>query len=54
MTTITDRPVEPPGNDDTTRGDQVLGAVAGLVFVVCALVWLTVMLWLTCTGRGIG
>lgn len=53
MTTITDRPVEPPG-DNTTRGDQVLGALAGLVFVVAALVWLTVMLWLTCTGRGIG
>lgn len=50
MTTITDRPVEPPGND-TTRGDQVLGAIGGLVFVLCALGWMAYMLWYTIAGR---
>ena len=43
MTTITDRPDTQPGND-TTRGDQVLGAIGGLIFVLCALGWMAHML----------
>ena len=38
-------------NEDTTRGDQVIAASAGLLLVVCAVTWLAVMLWLTIEGQ---
>lgn len=43
--------INPDQEEDTTRGDQVIAAFAGLLLVLCALTWLAIMLWLTIEGR---